>query len=81
VRHIRIVNKTASAATFSLWLGATGSNTAGTEVIGQGTSIAANSFMDWYGMLRFDSTDFLVGGSNTATALTIEGEGECGVSG
>lgn len=81
VRHIRIVNKTASAATFSLWLGATGSNTAGTEVIGQGTSIAANSFMDWYGMLRFDSTDFLVGGSNTATALTIEGEGEVGVSG
>lgn len=81
VRHIRIVNKTASAATFSLWLGLTGSNTAGTEVIGQGTSIAANSFMDWYGMLRLDSTDFLVGGSGTATALTIEGEGECGVSG
>ena len=33
LRHIRIVNKTASAATFSLWLGATGGNVAGTEVV------------------------------------------------
>lgn len=82
LRHIRIVNKTGSAATFSLWLGATGANAAGTEVIGQGTSIAGNGgYFDWYGMLRLDAADFLVGGSNTATALTIEGEGEIGVSG
>ena len=26
IRHIRIANKTASAATFSLWIGATGAN-------------------------------------------------------
>ena len=26
IRHIRIVNKTGSAATFSLWMGATGGN-------------------------------------------------------
>jgi hypothetical protein len=32
VRHIRIVNKTAGAVTFSLWLGGTGGNVAGTEV-------------------------------------------------
>ena len=80
LRHIRIVNKTGSAATFSLWLGATGSNTAGTEVIGQGYSVAANSAFDWYGYLRMDTTDFLVGGAGTATALTIEGEGEIGVA-
>ena len=43
LRHIRISNKTASAATFSLWLGATGGNVAGTEVVGTGQSVAANS--------------------------------------
>src|SRR5229473_7835554 len=72
IRHIRIVNKTGSAATFSLWLGATAGNVAGTEVIGQGLSIPANSAFDWYGMLRMDAADFLVGGSGTATALTIQ---------
>lgn len=81
LRHIRIVNKTAGAATFSLWRGATGANAAGTEVVGQGLSIPANSAFDWYGIMRFDSADFLVGGSNTATALSIQGEGEIGVSG
>lgn len=78
IRHIRIVNKTGSAATFSLWLGATGGNVAGTEVIGQGTSIPANSNFDWYGLLRMDVADFLVGGAGTATALTIEAEAEIG---
>lgn len=81
LRHIRIVNKTGSAATFSLWLGATGANAAGTEVIGQAYSVAANSAFDWYGELRLDAADFLVGGSGTATALSIQGEGEIGVSG
>ena len=81
LRHIRIVNKTASAATFSLWKGATGANTAGTEIIGNAVSIPANTAYDWFGQLRFDAADFLVGGSNTATALTINGEGEIGVSG
>lgn len=81
LKHVRVVNKTGSAATFSLWLGATGANTAGTEVIGQAQSVAANSSYDWYGLLRLDSTDFLVGGAGTGTALTISGEGEIGVSG
>jgi len=81
LRHIRIVNKTAGAVTFSLWLGATGANAAGTEVIGQGYSVAANSAFDWYGSLRIDAADFLVGGASAATSLSIEGEGEIGVSG
>ncbi len=81
LRHIRVVNKTAGAVTFSLWLGATGANTAGTEVIGIGLSVAANSYIDWYGMLRLDAADFLVGGASAATSLSIEGEGEIGVAG
>ena len=76
ILHIMIVNKTVSAATFSLWLGATGANAAGTEVIGLGKSVAANDTFHWYGRLRMISTDFLVGGAGTATALTITGEGE-----
>jgi len=81
LKHIRIVNKTAAAVTCSLWKGATGANTAGTEFAFQGTSIPANSYVDWYGLARFDAADFLVGGAGTTTALSIQGEGEIGVSG
>lgn len=81
LKHIRVTNKTGSAATFSLWMGATGANAAGTEVVGQAQSVAANSSYDWYGLLRLDVADFLVGGAGTTTALTITGEGEIGVSG
>jgi len=80
LRHIRIINKTAGAVTFSLWLGATGANAAGTEVVGNGYSVAANSAFDWYGMLRLDSADFLVGGASAATSLTFEAEGEVGLA-
>jgi hypothetical protein len=82
IRHIRIVNKTAAAATFSLYVGATGANSAGTEFMGTAQSVAANSYVDWYGATRLNSAtpDFLVGGSGTATALTITGEGEIGVA-
>lgn len=81
IRHIHISNKTGSAATFSLYIGATAGNVAGTEFIGTGISVAANSAFDWYGAIRMDTADFLVGGSNTATALTLDAEGEIGVAG
>lgn len=81
LKHIRIVNKTAGAVTCSFWLGATGANTAGTEVIGIGLSIAANSYVDWYGLMRLDAADFLVGGASANTSLSIQGEGEIGVAG
>lgn len=74
--HINIVNKSASATSFSLWLGATGANAAGTEIIGQARSIAANSSFDWYGNLKLTSTDFIVGGASANTSLTITGEGQ-----
>ena len=88
-RHIRVVNKTASAAQCALWIGATGANAAGTEAVfggvasggalTRGVSVPAQSYVDWYGSLRMDAADFLVGGADTATALTIEGEGEIGI--
>jgi hypothetical protein len=91
IRHVRVVNKTNAAASLALWLGATGANTAGTEAIfggaatagalnaGTGVSVPANSYVDWYGQLRVDVADFIVGGAGTATALTIEAEGEIGI--
>jgi len=80
LRHIRIVNKTGGAATFSLWKGATGANAAGTEVVGQGLSVPANSFVDWYGAMRLEGTNgFLVGGASALTTLTFQAEGEVGL--
>lgn len=81
LKHIRIVNKTAGAVTCSFWLGATGANAAGTEIIGIGLSVPANSYVDWFGLLRIDAADFLVGGASANTSLSIEGEGEVGVAG
>lgn len=80
LKHIRIVNKTAGSVTFRLWLGATGANAAGTEVVGYDKAVAANDAVDWYGSLRLDAADFLVGGASAATSLTIQGEGEIGLA-
>jgi hypothetical protein len=79
-RHARVVNKTGTAATVSLWKGASGANAAGSEWNWQATSVAANSSLDWYGIARFDAADFLVGGSGTASALTLILEGEIGLA-
>jgi hypothetical protein len=84
IRHIQIVNRTALAATFSLFKGATGANAAGTEVIGIGRSVPANSVVDWFGQMVFNADiaggAFLVGGSGTLNALTIILEGELAVA-
>jgi len=81
IKHVRVTNKTASAATVSLWKGASGANAAGSEWLWNGVSVPANSYIDWYGLARFDYTDYLVGGAGAATALTLVLEGEVGISG
>ncbi len=75
IKHLHVVNKTVSAATFSLWIGATAGNVAGTEWF-NGQSVPANSVYDFYCNMKLVSTDFLVGGSNTTLALTLTLEGE-----
>jgi hypothetical protein len=79
IRHIRIVNKTGGAATASLYIGATGGSAAGTEFAYNATSIPANSYVDWYGMVRLEPADFLTGLASALTTLTFEAEGEIGV--
>lgn len=90
MRHLHVANKTNGALFFALWLGATGANAAGSEIIaagaaaagaltaGTGVSIPTNSYFDWYGALRLDIADFLVGGAS-AVGLTLNTEGDLGV--
>jgi hypothetical protein len=80
LKHVRIVNKTAGSVSFTLYLGATGANAAGTEFIGTAVPVAANNYFDWYGMCPIEVADFLVGGASAATSLTIQGEGEIGIA-
>lgn len=80
LKHISIVNKTAGAVTFRLFKDTTGGNTAGKELIGYDRSVAANDTYNWYGMLRLDAADFLVGGASANTSLSFEAEGEVGLA-
>lgn len=82
LRNIRVCNKHAStAATFNLYIGATGANAAGTELAFTiPVPVGGEYNISPPGGIRLDVADFLVGGSNTATALTIEGHGEIGIS-
>ena len=80
LKHIRIVNKTAAPVTASLWIGATGANAAGTEIM-NALSVPANSHVDLYSPgIRLDAADFLVGGAGAATSLTLFAEGEIGIA-
>lgn len=75
IRHIHVANKTAVPHTFRLFLGATGANAAGTELF-YDKSVPAGDVYDWFGEVKLSSTEFLVGGADAATSLTIEMEGE-----
>ena len=75
IKHIHIANVTAGAVTFTLYIGASGGSSGGTELF-KGYSIAANSSFEYYGNLKMISTDFLSGLASAATSLTIVVEGE-----
>jgi hypothetical protein len=88
IRHVRVVNTTTGSLSFATWLGTTGINTqaaafdwggiASTGTLTNGVTIAAGSYVDWYGYLRMDTADYLVGGASAA-GLTLTGEGEIGI--
>lgn len=71
IRKVRILNKTATAATFSLWLGASAANAAGTEYIGSGLTVGPYLAYDYVGYDALESGDFVVGGASIATTLTM----------
>jgi len=78
IKHIHICNVTTSACWFTLYIGATGASTAGTEIFKQ-YNVSANGVFDYFTNRLMVSTAFLVGVAQTASALTIDIEGEQGV--
>jgi hypothetical protein len=81
LKHIRINNiLTTSAALVTLYKGATGAQLSTQAWAVSSVSIPAQSYIDWYGQARFDSTDFLTGTCNLSTAAIITIEGEIGLS-
>lgn len=78
--HIRVVNKSAAQQTVSCYIGATGASAAGTEFAFNQYPVPAFSYVDWYGRVRLESSDFLTGGASAATSLTFEAEGEIGLT-
>lgn len=78
IKHIRVTNKTGVAATFTLYVGATGGSAGGTEIAGLSKNVPANDYVDMYFTpgLRMASTDFLSGLASAASTLTITVMGE-----
>ena len=80
LRAWHITNITGAAATCSLWRSTTGDNTTGKE-IAKAIPVPANSSVEFFLPVRFDTANFLVKRSNTANALVLTASGEIGVSG
>jgi len=78
LKHIRLVNKTSAQVWASLYIGATGGSAAGTEFAFNQVPIAAQSYVDWTGVMPLASTDFLTGLASANTAVTFNAEGEIG---
>ncbi len=75
LKHIHVANVTGVAATFSLYIGATGGSAAGTEIF-KNKSVAANDVYDHYLDRKMLSTDFLSGIASALNTLTITVDGE-----
>jgi hypothetical protein len=77
VRQLHFANKTSSAVTFSVYVGATGGSAGGTELFGTRT-IAAFDTYDWYASpgMMMKSTDFLTGVASVGSAVTVTVMGE-----
>lgn len=81
MKHIRVMNNLATAAvSVSLYKTSTLGTAAGTVFALSSVSIAANSYVDWYGQARFDSGDFLTGLASLPVAAVINMEGEIGIA-
>lgn len=81
LKHVRLNNTlTTAAVNVTLYKGATGAQLSTQAWAISSVSIPAQSYIDWYGQARFDSTDFLTGTCSLSTAAIITIEGEIGLS-
>ena len=77
VRHIHVVNVSGSAATFSLYHGASGGTS---NPLYLGKSVPANDAVDYYPLERLDTSAYLVALASVAGNLFITIEGEIGIA-
>jgi hypothetical protein len=79
IKRMHVANITAGVGSFSMWIGGTGGNVAGSQWFAAQT-VAANSAYDWTSGpgMQLLSTDFLVGAANALSTLTVEFELEIG---
>lgn len=70
VTHIHVVNHTDADAKFSLWVGASTGNAAGTELFSK-ENVKARGTFEHYCRLPLTTADYIVGGADIATALAI----------
>lgn len=75
LKHIHIANDDVAVRTFSLYIGATGAEAAGTAIF-EDVPVAVGGYFDWYCNIPMASTDFLVGIASDATSLVITVTGE-----
>lgn len=77
VRQIHLVNTDSSARTVSLYIGGTGAESAGTQILDE-YSIAANDFKDLFfpAGLKLISTTYLVGDASVTNVVTCTIIGE-----
>lgn len=75
IRRVEVTNKAGVAATFTLFIGATGANAAGTEWF-SGVNVPANTTTTIYMSKKVTSTDFIVGGASANSSLVIQFETE-----
>jgi len=80
-KHIRVSNQlTTTAINVTLYKG-TSLTTASSSIFALASvSIPAQSYVDWYGQARFDSTDYLTGLASLPLAAIINMDGEIGIS-
>lgn len=73
INQIHVANKTGSAATFTLYVGATGGSAGGTEITGLSKSVPANDSIDLFFSpgLKMTSSDFLSGVASASSTLVI----------
>lgn len=81
LKKITIVNKLGVAVGYSLFIGASAANAPGTEYVASNKLVQPFDRDEVWCDTRLDATDFLVGGASAVDALSIEIEGEIGISG
>ena len=69
VTQIHFCNYSGGALLVSVWVDASGGNSAGKQLISH--RVPANDVWDWYGKLELTSTLYLVGGAAAATSVDI----------